>query len=134
MSVRLARRRRGRPPPEIIDIASYPMNAFEMRLSMHKDNLKNILTKFRLLGFLKQARNVYIQLRTKILCWIYPHGKYVVCNGGPVFVDFNNENYLWYYGYNKFLQQEHDAFGGRGAGGAPGGGGEGGARGGGGPS
>lgn len=86
------------------------MNAFEMRLSMHKDNLKNILTKFRLLGFLKQGRNVYIQLRTKILRWIYPHGKYVVCNGGPVFVDFNNENYLWYYGYNKFLQQEHDAF------------------------
>ncbi len=77
---------------------------------MSRDQFKKLLAKLRLLGFLKEVRSIYIRSRTKILRRIYPSGKYVDCNGSRIFVDFNDENYLWYYGHSEFLHQEHEAF------------------------
>lgn len=63
-----------------------------------------------LLGLARYARHLLVTIRSKVLRRIYPHGKYVTCNKCQIYVNFHDNNYLWYYGKNEFLLQEHAAF------------------------
>ena len=77
---------------------------------MNKGIFKYILTKIGLLSTALRFKNIYIQTRTVFLRFKYPKGKLIRCNGGEIFVDFHDANYLWYYGNSEFLRLEHIAF------------------------
>lgn len=69
-----------------------------------------ILRAIGLLYFLKFIRSLFIRVRSRTLRIIFPSGKYIICNKGTIYVNFDDPNYIWYYGKNSFLFQEHLAF------------------------
>ena len=75
-----------------------------------KIKLIGLARRMRQISLLRSIWDFYVQMRTLLLRALYHNGKYVRFNGGLVFIDFYDRNYIWYYKYNEFFRQETEAF------------------------
>jgi FkbM family methyltransferase len=72
--------------------------------------MKALLNRFGLLGAARSVRSLAHSVQSRALATVYPDGRFVRCNGAEVYVSFRDPNFRWYFGENKFLEQEHEAF------------------------
>ena len=63
-----------------------------------------------LFSFLKFCRDSFLNFKAYFLKKVFPKGKFIRKNNCKIYVDFNDNNSIWYYNHNKFLIQEHEAF------------------------
>ena len=72
---------------------------------------KRFLSYLGLLGSARKLKTLYESAENKFLQFAFPGGKFITCNSiARVYADFRDDNFRWYYGFNKFLDQEHQAF------------------------
>ena len=73
-------------------------------------SFKETFRKSYLFSFLKFCRDCFLNFKAYFLKKVFPKGKFIRKNNCKIYVDFNDNNSIWYYDHNKFLIQEHEAF------------------------